>query len=116
MPSVREDQFLYAGLIRLHILHHAAKKPFFGLWMKEELEEHGYRISPGTLYPLLHGLEKKGLVTSLEKRDGKTVRRFYKATSSGRLALVEAKRKVKELHDEIFEKDEAKTSKRKEVK
>lgn len=105
----RDDQFLYSGLIRLHILHHAVKEPFFGLWMKEELEEHGYRISPGTLYPLLHGLEKKGLVTSFEKRDGKTSRRFYKATPAGRAALVEAKKKVKELHDEIFKDKSARS-------
>src|SRR3989338_7153619 len=97
-----KEQFFYSGLIRLHILHHAVKKPFFGLWMKEELEEHGYRISPGTLYPLLHGLEKKGLVTSFEKREGKTSRRFYKATPAGRAALTEAKKKVKELCDEIL--------------
>ena len=28
--------------------------------MIEELARHGYPMSPGTLYPLLHGLEKKG--------------------------------------------------------
>src|SRR3989344_5997647 len=97
----RDDQFLYAGLIRLHILHQAVKKPFFGLWMKEELEEHGYRISPGTLYPLLHGLEKKGLVTSVEKREGKITRKFYKATPAGRKALAGAKKKVVELYEEL---------------
>jgi len=32
--------------------------------MAEELARHGYRISLGTLYPLLHGLEKKGYVRS----------------------------------------------------
>jgi PadR family transcriptional regulator PadR len=55
-----DDRDLYSGLIRLHILHHAAEEPIFGLGMLEELARHGYRISPGTLYPLLHGLEKKG--------------------------------------------------------
>jgi len=50
------DRDLYSGLIRLHVLHHAAEEPIFGLGMIEELARHGYRISPGSLYPLLHGL------------------------------------------------------------
>ena len=54
------DRDLYSGLIRLHVLHHASVGPIFGLGMLEELSRHGYRISPGTLYPILHGLEKKG--------------------------------------------------------
>lgn len=54
------DRDLYSGLIRLRVLHHAAEEPIFGLDMAEELERHGYHISPGTLYPLLHGLESKG--------------------------------------------------------
>ena len=45
----RRDQDLYAGLIRLHILHHASKRPVFGLWFIEELGRHGYKLSPGTL-------------------------------------------------------------------
>lgn len=51
------DKDLYAGLIRLHVLHHAAIEPIFGLGIIEELRRHGYELSPGTLYPLLHGLE-----------------------------------------------------------
>ncbi len=45
------DKDLYSGLIRLHVLHHAAERPIYGSWMIEELHEHGYEISPGTLYP-----------------------------------------------------------------
>ena len=51
--NFEDDRDLYSGLIRLHILHHAVKEPIFGLGMAEELARHGYRISPGTLYPLL---------------------------------------------------------------
>jgi PadR family transcriptional regulator PadR len=59
------------------VLHHAVKEPIFGLGMIEELARHGYRISPGSLYPLLHGLEKKGYLQSTEKRDGKSLRKVY---------------------------------------
>ncbi|MDV0824986.1 PadR family transcriptional regulator [Klebsiella quasipneumoniae] len=55
------DKDLYGGLIRLHILHHAAEEPVFGLGIIEELRRHGYEMSAGTVYPMLHGLEKKVL-------------------------------------------------------
>jgi hypothetical protein len=35
--------------------------------MIEELGRHGYRISPGTLYPLLHNLEKKGYLRVIQQ-------------------------------------------------
>jgi PadR family transcriptional regulator len=99
------DQELYAGLIRLHILYHAAREPIFGLGIIEELARHGYKLSPGTLYPILHGLEHKGYLRSAEKRDGRQVRRLYRATPAGRKALETAKEKVRELFGELFEEE-----------
>ena len=97
------DRDLYSGLIHLHILHHAAEAPIFGLGRLEELGRHGYRISPGTLYPLLAGLEKKGYLRSSEERGGKTRRRMFRATPKGRLALKVAKDRVRELFAELIE-------------
>lgn len=102
MPAV-DDKDLYSGLIRLHILHHAAKEPIFGLWMVEELARHGYKASTGTLYPILHGLEKKGYLRSHVERDGKTSRRLYAATPLGKRALKAALSKVRELYGELIE-------------
>lgn len=99
------DQDLYAGLIRLHILHHAAEKPVYGLWIIEELGRHGYRLSAGTLYPLLHRLEKRGLLKSQAERAGRRTRRVYKITPAGRRTLASAKQKVKELFGELFESE-----------
>jgi PadR family transcriptional regulator, regulatory protein PadR len=96
------DQDLYAGLIRLHILHHACERDIFGWWMIEELGRHGYKLSPGTLYPLLHSLEERGLLVSKEKEEGGRHRRLYRATPAGRRALIVAKRKVRELFGELF--------------
>jgi DNA-binding PadR family transcriptional regulator len=98
-----EDKDLYSGLIRLHILHHACQEPIFGLGMAEELARHGYKMSTGTLYPLLHGLERKGYLRSHPERDGKTMRRIYQATPLGKRALKAAKHKVQELFGELFE-------------
>ncbi len=107
--SAAENRFeyrdLYSGLIRLHILYRAAEGPIFGLAMAEELARHGYRISLGTLYPLLHGMEKRGYLRSVEKRKGQSIRKIYRATSLGRKALEAMKVKVHELFGEI---DEAK--------
>lgn len=102
----RSDQEFYGGLIRLHILHHAAQAPIFGLWLMEELQRHGYRIGPGTLYPILHSLERRGLLRSNTEREGRAVRRMYAATASGRRTLERAKSKVRELFSEIFEEKE----------
>ena len=98
-----DDRELYSGLIRLHILHHAAEEPIFGLGMSEELARHGYRISPGTLYPLLHGLEKKGYLRSSEQRKGKSLRKVYRATAAGRKALSRARFRLRELFGELVE-------------
>jgi len=98
-----EFRDLYSGLIRLHILHHAVEEPIFGLEMAEELARHGYRISLGTLYPLLHGLEKKGYLRSAAKRNGQSTRKVYRATPLGRKALKAMKVKVSELFGELNE-------------
>ena len=96
---------LYSGLIRLHILHHATHEPIFGLGIIEELGRHGYKLSAGTLYPLLHGLETKGLLRSSRVMLKGHTRRVYRATSLGRKVLKAAKEKVQELFGELFEED-----------
>ncbi|MBI3090443.1 MAG: helix-turn-helix transcriptional regulator [Candidatus Tectomicrobia bacterium] len=97
------DKDLYGGLIRLHILYHAAQGPIFGLGIMEELARHGYDISAGTLYPMLHGLERKGYLRSRHERTGRRERRIYEITPEGLAALQSARIKVKELFGELFE-------------
>ncbi len=97
------DKDLYSGLIRLHILHHACQEPIFGAGIIEELARHGYRLSPGTLYPLLHGLEERGYLHSSGKSAGGQSRREYRATPKGVKALASAKIKVRELFSEMLE-------------
>jgi PadR family transcriptional regulator PadR len=94
---------LFFGLIRIHVLVHASHEPIFGLAMMEELAHHGYRIGPGTLYPLLHGMERSGLLKSVVKNVGGRSRRIYKITSAGKQALDKARGKVDELHLELHE-------------
>ncbi len=105
--SKRDDKDLYGGLIRLHILHHACKAPVFGVWFIEELGRHGYKVSPGTLYPVLHGLERKGYLRSRTETVGKRSRRMYQATRLGKEVLARAKEKVTELFGELLEDEES---------
>lgn len=98
-----DDKDLYSGLIRLHILHHAVEEPIFGLEMIEELGRHGYRLSAGTLYPILHSLERKGYLRSKQEQADGRVRRMYRATPAGRSALAGATERVRELFGELLE-------------
>jgi PadR family transcriptional regulator PadR len=101
-PEIRQRD-LFTGLIRIHVLVHAFHEPVFGLAMMEELHHHGYRIGPGTLYPLLHGMERGGLLKSQLKNVAGRRRRLYTITASGRRALRNAILKVDELHRELHE-------------
>jgi DNA-binding PadR family transcriptional regulator len=99
-----EHQDLLVGFVRMHILHHAEKGDLYGLWMIEELGHHGYKMSPGTLYPMLHGMERKGYLKSRKKRVGRTYRRFYRATPLGRKALALVRMRLNELFEEVAKK------------
>jgi len=102
MQRIADDRELYGGLIRLHVLHHANEKPLYGQWMIEELQRHEYQIGPGTIYPLLHSLARKGYLRSRTERSGSRYRRVYRITPTGRRALNSARRRVQELFGEMF--------------
>ena len=93
----------FLGFIRIHILHHAAEEPVYGLWLIEELGHHGYKLSPGTLYPILHKLkQEKNLISFTKNVDGK-MRKYYRTTAKGRKTLLEVKKKITILMDEIMD-------------
>jgi PadR family transcriptional regulator len=98
-----KHQELYIGLVRLHVLHHSAEEPIFGLGMMEELGRHGYRLGPGTIYPLLHGMERRGWLRSEQQLVNGHSRRVYVATVAGRKALALAREQVRELFEEMCE-------------
>ena len=91
------------GAVQLHILHHAAEQDLHGAWMSEELARHGYRISPGTLYPTLHRMEARGLLISRREIVDGRIRRVYTATAAGKEQLARSRRALRELADEVLE-------------
>jgi PadR family transcriptional regulator, regulatory protein PadR len=93
----------FGGFVRLHILHHAAEETICGVGMIEELQRHGYKLGPGTLYPILHHLEQSNyLVAEAEVVEGKR-RKNYRITPKGRKLLTEARAKLRELVHEVVE-------------
>jgi len=97
------DRELFLGFIRIHILYHAAQEAIFGVAIATELARHGYRVSPGTLYPLLHRLEKEGYLESSSRVVGGRARKYYRATAEGRRVLEQSRRKIRELVTEVLE-------------
>lgn len=95
-----EHHDLLSGLVRLHVLHHAAEQELYGLWMIEELAHHGYRLSPGTLYPMLHKMERDGYLTVREHKEGRVIRKLYSITDKGREGLAIAKTQIREFTSE----------------
>ena len=102
-PTQRMVRQFFLGFVKIHILHHAAEEPVCGVDLAEELARHGYRLSPGTLYPTLHGLEAAGyLRCDSELRAGRR-RKCYTITPPGRWALAQARKQIKELVEEVME-------------
>jgi DNA-binding PadR family transcriptional regulator len=107
MPSI-DRTVLHELLLpfwKIHILHHARERPIYGLWMLEELAEHGYRVSPGTLYPVLARMERNGWLSSRAGSQPKA-RREYRLTRAGQQVLVMVKGFLTELHREVVLKKE----------
>lgn len=102
-PATAHAQELFIGLVRLHVLHHAAESPIFGLGIIQELGRHGYRLGPGTIYPLLHAMERRGWLRSRQLIVNNHSRKVYVATPAGRKALAHARKQVRELYEEMCE-------------
>jgi len=98
--AVLKDFFL--GFVKIHILYHASREAIYGVEILEELGRHGYRLSPGTLYPTLHRLTGEGYLESSSKVVGGKVRKYYTITERGLVALDEARQKIAELVNEVL--------------
>ncbi|HMN27826.1 MAG TPA: PadR family transcriptional regulator [Caldilineaceae bacterium] len=93
----------FLGFVKIHILHHAEQGPVYGMALIQELQRHGYELSPGTLYPVLHQLEEQGYLRREERVVGGKVRKYYTSTAAGSQALAEVRPKIQELVDEVLE-------------
>jgi PadR family transcriptional regulator, regulatory protein PadR len=102
MPS-RRPRF---DFVELHILHHADEEPLYGLWMIEELTEHGYSINASQLYPRFHRLEKLGYLARTGRVVDGHVRKYYRTTPAGSAYFAEQRRRLLELVSEALTSEE----------
>ncbi len=87
------DKGLVTGSTTMLILRLLDGQDMYGYQMIEELarrSDRTFELKSGTLYPLLHLMEEKGLITSyMQAEDAPRPRKYYKITDNGRAALSE---------------------------
>ena len=74
------------GSVEVVILKLLSEHDMYGYEMVTELARRSsdvFRLKEGTLYPLLHRLEKEGAVTAYEEKKDGRVRRYYHLTRRG---------------------------------
>jgi len=90
--SIRKD--FWQGILKLYILHQVSQYPIYGNKLRKQLQEMGYDISPGTLYPILHNFENDGLCKSRIKIFKGRARKYYQITEQGKNFLEEMQTKI----------------------
>lgn len=104
MSKKELEREILLSVWKIHILHHAAHRPVIGQWIIRELRHHGYEVSPGTIYPLLARMERRGwLACHVDMSGGLKARREYTLTSLGHEILEQLRTVVRELHHEVIE-------------
>ena len=96
----------FLGFIKIHMLYHASKEPVYGAWLMQELARHGYELSPGTLYPALHALERDGYLSKEVRVTEGRQRKYYQITDRGQMVLGEARGRIAELVSEVLGDEE----------
>lgn len=81
------DKGLIGGSSALLVLSLLAEKDYYGYEIIRTLEERSdetFQYNEGTLYPILHKMESKGLVVSYkEKMESGRERKYYQITKAG---------------------------------
>src|SRR5262245_65631777 len=85
---------LLLGFVKVHLLYHASQEPIYGQGISAELERHGYRLSPGTLYPVLHSLDEANFLERENRIVGGKVRKYDRTTPLGGRGVDEARRQL----------------------
>ena len=89
---MRMDKSLISGSTSMLVLRLLEEGDLYGYQMIERLRKRSnyvFELKAGTLYPLLHGMEEKGFLTSYEQEEGGKVRKYYHLTRDGKKALKE---------------------------
>ncbi len=80
----------------------------YGTALMGELARHGYRVGPGTLYPILHALERAWYLRRENQVVAGRLRKYYRTNPAGRRILVRAQAQLGELVEEVLPMDGSK--------
>lgn len=100
------DRSLVSGSMTMLLLNLLEEKEMYGYEMIETLRERSnnvFELKAGTLYPLLHGLEEKRLLTVSEKEAGGKIRKYYQITQEGRKVLDARRKEWKTYSDAVHQ-------------
>lgn len=98
------DKTLLSGSMTMLLLKLLEEKDMYGYEMIDALRKKSnnvFELKAGTLYPLLHGLEEKGLLTSYEQEYAGKTRKYYSITKDGKSILEKKTSEWKEYQDAV---------------
>jgi len=95
------DREIRLGIWKIHILYHAVRRDVWGTWLLHELAEHGYELSPGTLYPALARMERNGWLERNGAGRHARARQTFRITAEGRRLLRSLRHELTELYEEV---------------
>ena len=96
------SQAFWQGMVKLVVMHQAGLGPVYGGKLSKYLHNQGYEISPGSLYPLLHTLEKANLLRSRIRIFKGRVRKYYELTPQGQTCLDALRQEVGDIVREVI--------------
>jgi PadR family transcriptional regulator PadR len=102
LTSRRIHRDFIQGMVKIFILHQASLGPIYGNKLSKALHALGYQISPGSLYPLLHALEKSALLSSRIRVARGRMRKYYELSAEGHLCLAGLRRELRDLVQSVI--------------
>lgn len=95
---------IITGNTAMLILELINERDMYGYELMEELEKRSkgkFTLKAGTLYPLLHSLEKDGNIETYSKEHNGKLRKYYRITNKGKEELSKQKRQWEEFTDTV---------------
>lgn len=96
------SQSFWQGMVKLIVLHQASLGPIYGGRLSKYFRSLGYEISPGSLYPMLHSLEKANLLHCRIKIFKGRARKYYELTLEGKDCLESLRQEVRGIVREVI--------------
>lgn len=100
------DKTLVSGSMAMLLLKLLSEKDMYGYEMIDTLRKRSqnvFELKAGSMYPLLHSLEEKNMLTSYEEEVLGKVRKYYSITKEGRKMLARKEEEWKEYSQAVLQ-------------